>query len=201
MNFDRSSKLKNEALQRRTVAVAKQKKEKESSLKAKILHETQARIVQERNVVRLQQAEKEEEKEKAMLVKSAGIEFQLDLLPYATCVSGDAIHLPPSALATLAPQNAIAKGRPLTFHLSTTDKSTHAGVFEFTAPEGKIGLSPIVAKALGFPEKKKVISVRYVQLPPGSLATFKPIGKGFGNREFDIKAALERSLKVRIYIN
>ena len=74
------------------------------------------------------------------------------LKPVATSSNGDRITLPVSALETLTARGAIDAG-PMAFELcamsgDTVVSSTHAGVAEFIASEGTVGIPPKTALSL-----------------------------------------------------
>eukprot|EP00435_Cladocopium_sp_Y103_P010877 s1224_g2.t2 len=89
-------------------------------------------------------------------------------------------------------QGVLEKGALLTFAVSLTTRtgeggSTHAGVAEFTAEEGTVGVPPRVAlcltKGSGLDTLDGVgqVEIRYVKLPRcrKSLVKFQPRGEGF----------------------
>lgn len=151
---------------------------------------------------------------------TGGIKYQQFLAPSPTTGDGDKITLPVSALETLNPQGAFDLGAftfELSFSLGTENRSTdqnvpqhkvvqlktHAGVLEFVADEGTVGLPPKVAASLfgrtvpGSTETVPAqIQVKYVRLEKGTSATLQPLGEGFGDRELDWKMVLERALRV-----
>lgn len=125
----------------------------------------------------------------------------------------DKITLPVSALEKLNPQDVLTSRTALTFELSIlSDKtedtsllSTHAGVVEFTAPEGYVGLPPNTIQSLmkknQLTSAPASVQIRYRRLERGKFARFQPLGEGFGKRELDLKELFERSLHQRITLS
>lgn len=123
---------------------------------------------------------------------------------------GDKIKLPTSCFTELSEQGAFEKG-PLHFSVSVilqespsemqksetqSHRTTHAGVLEFTAGEGSVGLPPHVWSNL-FPAEiptSKLVEVRYVWLPKGTFAKLQPNEFGFSDIP-NHKAVLETSLR------
>ena len=103
---------------------------------------------------------------------------------------GDRVLLPISALKKLEGERALGSGAggiPMAFELSTREGGkTHAGVLEFSAPEGTICLPRKVADCLGavidgdsddgFVQR---VVVKYVALPKGTSVTLQPRGSSF----------------------
>jgi ubiquitin fusion degradation protein 1 len=124
----------------------------------------------------------------------------------STKTAGDRVTLPVSALEELDPQGVLdTQNTPLTFELSIEGgATTHAGVAEFVADEGTIGLPPKTALSLTKGSDwdiLKQVKIRYVKLGryPKTSATFQPRGSGFHTAgqdivNIDIKTVLERTL-------
>ncbi|RLN84449.1 hypothetical protein BBJ28_00025728, partial [Nothophytophthora sp. Chile5] len=135
---------------------------------------------------------------------TGGIKYLQQLRPVPTSGDGDKITLPVSALEELNPQNALELG-VFTFELSydepeapeSRQRKTHAGVLEFVADEGTVGLPPKVAASLfqNTAQLPDSIRVRFVRLEKGKFASLQPRGDGFGERQIDFKHLLEWSLK------
>ncbi|RLN97258.1 hypothetical protein BBJ28_00020031 [Nothophytophthora sp. Chile5] len=185
------AKRKIEAERRKRVAVAKAREELEAL-------QTQKRVERLEEQERQQQQALEEQR------LTGGIKYLQQLRPVPTSGDGDKITLPVSALEELNPQNALELG-VFTFELSYDEpeateswqRKTHAGVLEFVADEGTVGLPPKVAASL-FQNAKQLpdnIRVRFVRLEKGKFASLQPRGDGFGERQIDFKHLLERSLK------
>ena len=155
-----------------------------------------------------------------------------------TATDGERITLPPSALEALERLGALDPGKPLAFELEalwpdlpkrdTTSSSsssskdgpsspetilTHAGVLEFTAAEGTVGVPPQTALSLtrgrslgalgngGVGGGGITLRVQYVQLPQPakSFVRLQPRGTGFHAPgqdvvNIDLKKVLEREL-------
>lgn len=135
--------------------------------------------------------------------RTGGIDFRADLRPMPIVRLDDKLHLPPSALQAFEQQGALASG-PLVFEVrgAGLETATLAGVAEFIADEGTVGVPPKVAHALarqgwtGGP-----VAVEYVRLPvvPKAECTLQPLGDGFHVLsdivKVDAQALLQRSLR------
>lgn len=142
---------------------------------------------------------------------------------------GDKITLPASALSELEAQGVLDKG-PMFFQLqisplgpfadirpsldaSTSSphapmhQTTHAGVMEFTAPEGCVSLPSHVWRNLGLhPEDSTIsnsdsarsadfVNVKYLRLPKATFAVLQPLGLDFAELA-NHKAVLETNLRM-----
>ncbi|CAN0566401.1 unnamed protein product, partial [Ectocarpus sp. 12 AP-2014] len=150
------------------------------------------------------QARKQEEADQ---IRTAGISYKESLLAVTAEGEGDKILLPPSALESLSRQDAVGLG-PMLFELTrttsgaapaaqqqrekapelqggtmTTTRTTHAGVLEFVADEGTIGLPrKVVLSLLGAAahqvppavEGLENVVVRYVRLAKATFARVVP---------------------------
>lgn len=97
--------------------------------------------------------------EEADQIRTGGIRYKESLLPVIADGEGDKVLLPPSALEALSQQDAVGMG-PMLFELTCTTpdqagetttsvcRTTHAGVLEFVADEGTIGLPRKVVLSL-----------------------------------------------------
>lgn len=110
--------------------------------------------------------------EEADQIRTAGVSYKESLLAVVAGGEGDKLLLPPSALESLSRQDAVGMG-PMLFELTWTkparrageqsesvSQTTHAGVLEFVADEGTVGLP-----------RKVVLSLL------GSTAQQVPVGK------------------------
>eukprot|EP00439_Symbiodinium_sp_Y106_P059998 s173_g8.t2 len=196
MDFDLANKHKKEVEQRRREAKRKlEEKKKEEEIRASLEQEQR-----DRELRRLQQAEEDRKRAEAERQLNEGIRYCMRLRPYPSSRTDDKLELPPSALEDLERQGALEKGTLLTFAVSLPDHpaarlagaapasgSTHAGVAEFTAEEGTVGVPPRVAlcltKGAGLQTLDAVaqVEVRYVKLPrcSKSLVKLQPRGEGF----------------------
>lgn len=143
--------------------------------------------------------------------RSGGIRFYERLSPFPSTRTDDKLTLPPSVLEKLERQGAI-DGAPLTFEISVQgfasgQPTTHAGVAEFTADEGTVGIPPKVAlcltKAVGRDTLAAVGSVelRFSKLSRCSKCKVRlqPRGYGFHQKgsdvvRIDLKTVLEQTL-------
>lgn len=204
----RNSKWKREEQRRRDQAKRKlQTEQLKRAAAEKARQELEAAQAQKR-IERLEEAARAEERALEEQRVTGGIKYLQQLRPVPTTSDGDKITLPVSALEELNPQNAHELG-VFTFELSyraASDGSvrrTHAGVLEFVAQEGTVGLPPKVAASLceraagsgAAAQLPDALQVKFVRLEKGKFASLQPRGAGFGEREIDFKKILERSLK------
>lgn len=146
----------------------------------------------EREEQRHRQAHEERLRAEAEAHLNEGARYLAKLRPYPSSRTDDKLELPPSALEELERQGVLEKGALLTFAVSLTTRtgeggSTHAGVAEFTAEEGTVGVPPRVAlcltKGSGLDTLDGVgqVEIRYVKLPRcrKSKVKFQPRGEGF----------------------
>ncbi|XP_027127106.1 uncharacterized protein [Coffea arabica] len=213
MDFElRRAREKLEREQKERKERAKLKIEREKKAKQEALRQREALEAAQR-ARRLDAAEAEakanQQMEEDRLV-GRGVIFSrmLEAMPYQG--NGDKIKLPPSCFSELSEQGAFDKG-PLHFSLSVIVKddlsetmnsgsqnrrTTHAGVLEFTADEGSVGVPPHVWSNL-FPAETSMlpmVEVRYVWLPKGTFAKLQPDEYGFSDIP-NHKAVLETSLR------
>lgn len=98
--------------------------------------------------------------EEADQIRTAGVSYKESLLAVVADGEGDKLLLPPSALESLSRQDAVSMG-PMLFELTWTkpgqlteeqtesvSRTTHAGVLEFVADEGTVGLPRKVVLSL-----------------------------------------------------
>ncbi|OQR87837.1 hypothetical protein ACHHYP_07973 [Achlya hypogyna] len=200
MDFDvgsRGKKLAKEQEARREAARKKLQKERELREQAEKLRIEMELESQRRKAELLERAAQEEldrlEEERV----TGGISYRKTLRAVPIDNDGDKITLPVSALEALNPQNALDMGVlsfELTCPLATT--KTHASVLEFVADEGSIGIPPKIAMSLRLMPLDSVdIDVRFVRLAKGQFVQLQPLADGFGDRQLDFKALLERTLK------
>ncbi|KAI9906121.1 hypothetical protein PsorP6_013453 [Peronosclerospora sorghi] len=211
MEFDlnvRSTKWNREQRKRRDEAKRKVEAERQTRVSAEQARHELEILQKQKRLARLAELERHEQQALDEHRLTGGITYARWLKPFPTIGDGDKITLPASALAELNPQNAFERG-VFTFELSfrdetcdtsgaaTVTRQTHAGVLEFVAEEGSVGLPPKVAASL-FRHSTRLstlIHVRFVRLEKGKFVSLQPRGAGFGKREMDLKELLERSLK------
>ncbi|KAF9116941.1 ubiquitin fusion degradation protein [Mortierella sp. AM989] len=104
--------------------------------------------------------------------------------------NGGKIILPQSALAKLA---SLHIQYPMLFELSRGSQSTHAGVLEFIAEEGRVYLPHWMMKTLTLSEGD-LVTVKSVGLPLGSFVKIQPQSVDFLDIS-DPKAVLENALR------
>jgi len=199
--------MERERKERQEAARKKRAKERAAVERAKAtaarLDEVNARRKAEEAVKREQEALAIVEENR----RTGGIKYCEMLRPTATSTFGDRITLPVSALETLTNLGAIDKG-PMSFELCAMDgsvvvSSTHAGVAEFVAAEGTVGIPPKTALSLTREKGAAALSgmqirVKYVRLGnyPKSFVRLQPRGEGFHKNgedvvNIDIKSVLE----------
>ncbi|KDO32277.1 hypothetical protein SPRG_02756 [Saprolegnia parasitica CBS 223.65] len=198
MDFDvgsRAKKLAKEQEARREAARKKLQKEREWKEQAEKLRVEMELESQRRKAEQLQRELEEEERRLEDERVTGGIAYKQTLRAVAIDNDGDKITLPVSALEALNPQNALDMG-VLSFELTHLSATTHASVLEFVADEGTIGIPPKIAKSLDLLTHDSVhIGVRFVRLARGRFVQLQPLGDGFGDRQLDLKALLERTLQ------
>lgn len=189
LKLERERKAKQEAIQQREAIEAAQRSRRIDAMEAQL---------------------KEDQHMEENLLSGRGIMFNrvLEAVPYQGI--GDKIKLPPSCFTELSDQGSFDKG-PLHFCLSVVhhensssaegaesqhNGTTHAGVLEFTAEEGSVGLPPHIWSNLFSTTvpKTSLVEVRYVWLPKGTYAKLQPIEFGFSDIP-NHKAVLETSLR------
>ena len=154
--FDRANAERREA--------AKKKREREE--KSRLAHVKRERELQKLAAQRrLEQEAEEEKKREAELEEkrlTGGINFNHAFQYYEIEGEDDKVILSEDCLTQLTDQDVFGRG-PLIFRLSTSSFTTgvsgadtnqiitHAGVREFTAPAGKIGLPPKLIRCLTLP--------------------------------------------------
>ena len=109
---------------------------------------------------------------------------------------GDRILLPPSALDTimrLVPSSRMPKPMLFSLAIAGSDKPLrHAGVLEFSAPEGSVVVPLWIMKAMGVGDADACI-VSSATLPKGTFAKLQPLSEEFVTLE-DPKGTLERAI-------
>lgn len=200
----RSAKWSREQDKRREQAKRKVETERRKRAAAAKAREELEKLQKQKRIERIAELERQEQQALEEQRLTGGIKYLQKLRPVPTSTDGDKITLPVSALEELNPQNALELG-VFTFELSFDEDNTsgesltttHAGVLEFVAEEGTVGIPPKVAASL-FKHCKQLpdnVQVRFVRLEKGTFASLQPRGEGFGDRQIDFKHMLERSLK------
>ncbi|KAK1928344.1 Ubiquitin recognition factor in ER-associated degradation protein 1 [Phytophthora citrophthora] len=203
----RSAKWSREQNKRREQAKRKIETERRKRVAAAKAREELEKLQKQKRIERIAELERQEQQALEEQRLTGGIKYIQKLRPVPTSGDGDKITLPVSALEELNPQNALELG-VFTFELSFDEeevigetliatRKTHAGVLEFVAEEGTVGIPPKVAASL-FRHSKHLpgdVQVRFVRLEKGTFASLQPRGEGFGDRQIDFKHMLERSLK------
>ncbi|CAI5732433.1 unnamed protein product [Hyaloperonospora brassicae] len=204
----RNAKWTREQKKRREQAKHKIEAERQKRVAAAKAREELEALQRQKRMARIAELERQEEQMLEEERLTGGIKYLRELRAFPTAGDGDKITLPVSALEELNPQHALELG-VFTFELSFTEmgtdigpdctfeRRTHAGVLEFVAEEGTVGLPPKVAASLfrqteALPES---IQVRFVRLEQGKFASLQPRGDGFGDRQIDFKHMLECSLQ------
>ncbi|RLN56311.1 hypothetical protein BBJ29_006586 [Phytophthora kernoviae] len=201
----RNAKWSREQNKRRDQAKRKIETERRKRVAATKAREELEALQAQKRLERLEELARQEQHALEEQRLTGGIKYLQQLIPVPTTGDGDKITLPVSALEELNPQNALELG-VFTFELSYEEHGqqgenerilTHAGVLEFVADEGTVGLPPKVAASL-FQQTEHLpesIRVRFVRLEKGKFARLQARGDGFGDRQIDFKYMLERSLR------
>lgn len=185
--------------------VLRENAKRRREMEQKKLFDQQKREQELREVAAQKKAERElaEEALRAEIERenalTGGIKFNHMLIPYKIEGEDDKIILPERCLTDLTEQDTFGRG-PATFRLSdsVSQRQTHCGVREFTAPEGSIGLPTKVLESLNISldpsEQARTIHIKYVKL---SKCTFVKLQPKL-NRFFDVgpvKMCLEENLR------
>ncbi|GMH35773.1 hypothetical protein BSKO_03641 [Bryopsis sp. KO-2023] len=109
----------------------------------------------------------------------------------------DKILLPSSVSNDLMDQGSSRNGAMLFEVATPSGRSTHAGLLEFTAAEGTVGLPRKVIRSLWGPEGEcsGTVTVSYKRLEDGKYARFQPVRYGFHEAIGDeMRSVLEGAL-------
>ena len=181
-----SRKLEKEQAKRREDAKKKQEQEK----KSKQIQEERERQFErdriERKIKEEELAEQQRIADEIETVLTGGIKFDEYLKPFLLSeeFEDDKITLPESVLHTLSALDAFSRGVFLFRLTFQNGKTTHAGVREFTAPQGAIGLSSKVFHSLtesilpfdaASVAQMSPVRIKYVRLPKVTYVKFCPI--------------------------
>lgn len=202
--------------------------EAKKKLEEKKRIEMMTKSFEEKEKQRKEQIAKEKVKLQEEIENNGGVYYSVELTPVplansSSSLETDRIKLPPSALENvLIKQDALKASSfssPVLFELSLLDlnnrkvviRKTHAGVSEFTAEEGTVGIPIKTAMSLtqdvgglDFLESnnnpKILVKYKVLDRYPKIVATFQPKGYGFhekGEKEvsIDLKSTLERVLQ------
>lgn len=118
--------------------------------------------------------------------------YPVAFLDKTTAEEGDKVILPPSALDRLV---SLHIEYPMLFKVDnlTSGRSTHCGVLEFVADEGRVYLPFWMMQNLLL-EEGDIVNFKNVSLPKGTYVKLQPVTSDF----LDItnpKAVLERTLR------
>lgn len=194
-------KLEKEQKDRKEKARLRLERERKAKQEATRQREAIEAAQRSRRIDAMEAQLKAEQQMEENIFAGRGISFNrvLEAVPYEG--SGDKIKLPPSCFNELSEQGAFDKG-PLHFQLSvvhedkSTHGSTHAGVLEFTAEEGSVGLPPHIWNNLYSKQDPMtpLIEVKYVWLAKGTYAKLQSEELGFSDIP-NHKAVLETTLR------
>lgn len=203
-------KLEREQKERKEKARLKLERDRKSKQEAARQRDAIEAVQRSRRLDAAEAQLKADQQMEENLLAGRGVMFFRILEAVAYQGNGDKIKLPPSCFKELSDQGAFDKG-PLYFGLSVVhqegsldtkaaetqnQRTTHAGVLEFTAEEGSVSLPPHVWSNL-FPEetlKSPLVEVRYLWLPKGTYAKLQADGIGFSDIP-NHKAVLETRLR------
>lgn len=189
--------------------LAREKKAKEEASRQREALETAQRIRREQAAEAAITARQQEEND---FFAGDGVRFNILLQAALVAGEGDKIRLPPSVFEHLSSQGALEKG-PMFFEITLVDspqttvtdptvdhRSTHAGVLQFTAPEGFAELPRHVSQNLGLSQgmdtsiECPLVRIRYVRLPKCIYAKLQPEASDFVDVP-NHKAVLETKLR------
>lgn len=203
----RQRKFENEAKERLQKERRKLERERRAALEAKKRREDLEQKRREKREEEELAREQESARQEAQREHNRGVFFEATLS--ATLISDsaalqkgikrwkDKVLLPPSFGNSLMEQGA-SKNGGLLFELKTqSGRTTHAGLLEFTAPEGTVGLPKKVVRSLWGPEGScsGLVTVSYKRLEPGTYTRLQPAKHGFHEAlGDDMRTALEGSL-------
>eukprot|EP00249_Psilotum_nudum_P024794 c29295_g1_i1 orf=182-2299(-) len=214
----RAAKEKWEREQKQRKEQARVRLEREKKAREEALRQREA-LEAARRQRRLEEAEAAavaQLREEEDLFAGDGVIFNKVLEAAEIPGDGDKIRLPPSTFGELSSQGALEKG-PMLFEISVIltdpdnastgnretarkEHTTHAGVLQFTAPEGSTELPSHVWENLGllksseFSKERVLVRVRYVRLPKGTYAKLQPEVVDFADVP-NHKAVLETKLR------
>ncbi|KAF5812229.1 putative ubiquitin fusion degradation protein Ufd1 [Helianthus annuus] len=195
-------KLEKEQKDRKEKAKLRLERERKAKLEANRHREAIESAQRSRRIHAMEAQIKAEQQMEETIFAGRGISFNrvLEAVPFEG--SGDKIKLPPSCFNELSEQGAFDKG-PLHFQLSvahqdheSTHGSTHAGVLEFTADEGTVGIPPHIWNNLYSKQDPNtpLVEVKYVWLSKGTYAKLQSEELGFSDIP-NHKAVLETTLR------
>jgi len=184
MDFSLVSKHQKDLEQRRRDAKRKlDEQKKEAQFKSDVEANLEQRETERLQTEALRRQRSEEE-----ALMNDGVRWHAQLKVWPSDRTDDKLVLPPSALQRLSEQGALESGM-LSFAVALPGEvsGTHAGVAEFVAEEGTIGIPPRVAlcltKGAGLNTLESIgtVQVRFVRLPRSSQCTarLQPRGHGF----------------------
>lgn len=164
--------------------------------------------LEQRDAERAREAREEYERRELEVQRNGGLRWSAQLRPVPSERTDDKLILPPSALGHLERHGAL-DGGILTFVVCLPSGiRTHAGVAEFTAEEGQVGVPPRVAlcltKGAGIDLLARIrqVEIRFMRLPRFERveAQLQPRGQGFhlaGMQvvNMDLKHVLEETLR------
>lgn len=203
-------KLEKEQKDRKEKAKLKLERERKAKLEAARQRQAIESAQRARRIDAMEAQIKADQQMEESIFAGRGVSFNrvLEAVPFEG--SGDKIKLPPSCFNDLSSEGAFDKG-PLHFQLSVVDQnkpsqstpaesqtrgSTHAGVLEFTAEEGSVGIPPHIWNNLYSKQDPMtpLIEVKYVWLPKGTYAKLQSQELGFSDIP-NHKAVLETTLR------
>nr|XP_043620605.1 uncharacterized protein LOC122592443 [Erigeron canadensis] len=205
-------KLEKEQRDRKEAAKKRIEKEKKAKQEAASRREAIEAAQRSRRIHAIESQLKAEQQMEEDIFAGRGISFNrvLEAVPFEG--AGDKIKLPASCFNDLSSEGAFEKG-PLHFQLSVVQQnessqsqsvpvesihrgSTHAGVLEFTAEEGTVGIPPHIWNNLYSKQDPMtpLVEVKYVWLAKGTYAKLQSEELGFSDIP-NHKAVLETTLR------
>lgn len=202
MNFidldSRESKFERDRAKR--LEAAKKKQEQEDRKRRE--HETRQKELEElaflNKLKREEELERQEELQRLENELTGGINCSgaLTLVVDSSGSEDDRIILPQSFFDKLNTQDAFSRGISYFRVVArSSEKITHCGVREFTAPEGTV-IAPqkVIDSIFGAETSDLGVFVKYVRLPKVTLVKFQPVENRFYGLE-DVKLILEENMR------
>lgn len=208
-------KLEREQRLRKEQARARSERERKAKEEASKHREALETVQRLRRIEEAEAAAAASQQEENDLFAGDGVRFNSVVRATLSSGVGDKISLPPSAFQHLSAEGALEKG-PMFFEITLVSKAsaettfglegaiekriTHAGVLQFTAPEGFAELPLHVWHNAGLAEgmvsssEASLVRIRYVRLPKGVYAKLQSETADFADVP-NHRAVLETKLR------
>lgn len=201
LNFA-AKKLESEQDKRKEEAARRLKQQRAQRALQQREREERERVQREKRVAQEKAEEQERLEVEAKLELNHGIyfskRFKLEV-SFKAVEKGiarhkDKISLPKSTEHLLDPAR---KNGALCFEVATNSKRTHSMLLDFSAPEGKVEISPHVAGCLmeNDVHAPEYATVSYSYLQEGTFARLQPLSANFQKNVIDLEGPLMQTLK------